>query len=68
MPNLLSLYQGAGIDAAAEQVRGMADAGWVEFFGDALPSIPFRCVARGEVAKKGTSELRGIADLARPPS
>ena len=66
MPNLLSLYQGAGIAAAAEQMNDMRDEGWLGLFGDELPSVPFRCVPRGEVAKRGTAELRGIADQGQP--
>jgi len=66
MPNLYSLYQGAGIDAAAKQMAEMAAEGWIGLFGAELPCVPFRCVPRGETEKKGTTELRGIADQGNP--
>jgi len=66
MPNLLSLYLDSGIDAAAAQMGDMAAAGWLGIFGQTLPCIPFRCIPRGEVHKKGVAELRGIADHGNP--
>jgi len=67
MPNLHSLYaENGGIEAAASQMRAMASEGWLGMFGSVIPSCPFRCIPRGEVPKKGSVELRGIADQGQP--
>ena len=66
-PNLHSLYaENGGIEAAASQMRAMASEGWLGMFGSVIPSCPFRCIPRGEVPKKGSVELRGIADQGQP--
>ena len=66
MPNLLSLYtSNGGVDAAADQFDDMARDGFLGLFS-CIPSVPFRACPRGEVAKKGTAELRGICDQGSP--
>ena len=66
MPNLLSMYTAnGGVAAAAKQMDAMVAEGFMGLF-DALPCVPFRAVPRGEVPKRGTDELRGIADQGQP--
>ena len=66
MPNLLSMYSAnGGVDAAAEQMDDMVNSGFLGVFSS-LPCVPFRCVPRGEVPKKGTTELRGVVDQGQP--
>ena len=66
MPNLLSLYsEHGGVDAAAAQMADMRAHGFLGVF-TALPCVPLRVMPRGMVAKKGTTELRGIGDQGQP--
>ena len=66
MPNLLSMYaENGGVAAASDQMAGMQDLGFLEFFSF-LPCVPFRAMPRGVVPKKGTDELRGIGDQGQP--
>ena len=66
MPNLLSLYsEHGGVDAAAEQMADMHAHGFLGIF-TSLPCVPLRVMPRGMVAKKGTTELRGIGDQGQP--
>ena len=66
MPNLLSLYsEHGGVDAAAKQMADMRENGFLGIF-TALPCVPLRVMPRGMVAKKGTTELRGIGDQGQP--
>ena len=66
MPNLLSLYsEHGGVDAAAAQMADMRSHGFLGVF-TALPCVPLRVMPRGMVAKKGTTELRGIGDQGQP--
>jgi len=66
MPNLLSLYtSNGGVEAAAAQFADMTEQGFIGLF-TGLPCCPFRAVPRGEVAKKGSTELRGVGDQGQP--
>ena len=65
MPNLLSMYTAGGVSAAAAQASDMTRSGFIALF-DSIPSVPYRAVPRGLVAKHGTEEKRGIADQGAP--
>ena len=64
-PNLFSLYELGGARAAQMQVADMVANDWIGVFAD-IPSVPLRVISRGEVAKNGTDELRGIVDQGQP--
>jgi hypothetical protein len=51
MPNLLSLYEGEGIDAATDALQDLIGRGWYAAH-DFIPFAPWRAAPRGAVPRK----------------
>ena len=64
-PNLLSLYDGVGIDAVAEEMEALRERGW---YGTTcfIPFAPWRSSPRGAVPRPNGGPPRGVGDMGAP--